>query len=249
MEERKQFTFYSSFASALSRIRTKEDRCDAYDAICNYALYGDEPDMDALSDAAAIAFELIKPVLDTSKRKAESGKRGGKAEANSKQSESKDEANSKQSGREKEVEKEKEGEKEVEKEVEKEKENECYINTSFDAFWRAYPKKVGKAAARKAFSKVKVPVDVLLSAIDQQKQSKQWMKDNGQYIPNPATWLNQGRWDDELDDNVTPIYSAKRDPDYAEKLARMKRMNEHLHSEDDDMRDLRGLRSRLGLEK
>jgi hypothetical protein len=31
-----------------------------------------------------------------------------------------------------------------------------------------------------------------------QKTSAQWQKDNGQYIPNPATWLNQGRWDDEI---------------------------------------------------
>lgn len=29
-------------------------------------------------------------------------------------------------------------------------------------------------------------------------QNEQWRKDNGQYIPNPATWLNQGRWDDVL---------------------------------------------------
>ena len=28
--------------------------------------------------------------------------------------------------------------------------------------------------------------------------SAQWQRDNGQYIPHPATWLNQGRWDDEL---------------------------------------------------
>lgn len=69
---------------------------------------------------------------------------------------------------------------------------------AFDMFWDAYPKKVGKGAAWKAFVKVKVPVESLLSAIEQQKCSTQWTKENGQYIPNPATWLNQGRWEDEL---------------------------------------------------
>lgn len=70
--------------------------------------------------------------------------------------------------------------------------------TRFDEFWASYPKKVGKEAARKAFGKVHVPVDVLISAVEAQKMSAQWQKDHGQYIPNPATWLNQGRWEDEL---------------------------------------------------
>ena len=50
----------------------------------------------------------------------------------------------------------------------------------------------------KAFSKVSVPVKTLIDAVNSQKNSEQWRKDNGQYIPNPATWLNQGRWDDVL---------------------------------------------------
>lgn len=68
----------------------------------------------------------------------------------------------------------------------------------FDAFWSAYPKKVGKQAAIKAFKKVNVNIDVLIDAVKKQKESSQWQKDGGQYIPNPATWLNQGRWEDEV---------------------------------------------------
>ena len=71
--------------------------------------------------------------------------------------------------------------------------------TTFELFWAAYPKKVGKKAALNAFRRVKTPLNVLLQAIEGQKHSVQWMKDNGKYIPNPATWLNQGRWEDELD--------------------------------------------------
>lgn len=72
-------------------------------------------------------------------------------------------------------------------------------DADFEKFWSAYPKKVGKQAAKKAFNRVKVPVETLLTAIERQKCSAQWSKDGGQYIPNPVTWLNQGRWDDELE--------------------------------------------------
>ena len=70
--------------------------------------------------------------------------------------------------------------------------------SAFDIFWQAYPKKVGKLAAKKAFDRVKAPVETLVQAIERQKCGEQWQRDNGQYIPNPATWLNGGRWEDEV---------------------------------------------------
>lgn len=71
----------------------------------------------------------------------------------------------------------------------------------FAEFWAQYPKKVGKGAAEKAFDRIKPDkptFDRMMSAISVQKQSRQWRENNGQYIPNPATWLNQRRWEDEL---------------------------------------------------
>ena len=69
----------------------------------------------------------------------------------------------------------------------------------FDLFWKAYPKKIGKQAARRAFEKVKdVPIETILNAVEQQKQLRQWQDNNGQFIPYPATWLNRGSWDDEI---------------------------------------------------
>ena len=110
---RTQFTFYESFYKAISRIKKKADRADAYDVICRYALTQEEPNLDSVSDAVAIAFELLRPVLDKAKERAESGKKGGsKPEANGKQSESKPGTNQKQG--ETASKKEKEGEKEVE---------------------------------------------------------------------------------------------------------------------------------------
>jgi phage replication O-like protein O len=71
----------------------------------------------------------------------------------------------------------------------------------FDEFWKAYPRKVAKAAAEKSFKKLKINDKLfsrLIIALGEQKQSEQW-QDN-QYIPYPATWLNQKRWEDELDE-------------------------------------------------
>jgi hypothetical protein len=70
----------------------------------------------------------------------------------------------------------------------------------FARFWEAYPKKVGKGDAERAWKKVTKPAETLgaiLDALRWQCVSRQWTKDGGQYIPNPATYLNQRRWEDE----------------------------------------------------
>ncbi len=44
----------------------------------------------------------------------------------------------------------------------------------------------------------------IMTAIERQKQSEQWIRDNGQYIPMPSTWLNQRRWNDEMEITTQP---------------------------------------------
>lgn len=76
------------------------------------------------------------------------------------------------------------------------------VEARFEEFWSAYPKKTGKDAAKKSFMVRKPNAELLgsmLTALTTQKQSRDWQKDSGQYIPNPATWLNQGRWMDGED--------------------------------------------------
>ena len=71
-------------------------------------------------------------------------------------------------------------------------------NVEFDLFWKAYPRKDGKKTAKEKFDRLEdIDVQVLIRAIEKQKQSSQWQRDNGRYIPLPATWLNQRRWEDE----------------------------------------------------
>jgi hypothetical protein len=72
---RSQFTFYESFAAGIKRIRNKAARCDAYDAIVMYALYGIESDLDKIPDTAAMAFLYAKPVLDAAAKKSDGGKK------------------------------------------------------------------------------------------------------------------------------------------------------------------------------
>jgi hypothetical protein len=80
------------------------------------------------------------------------------------------------------------------------------IEARFERFWKSYPRKVGKDAARKKFEQRKpddVLLDDMLQAIADQAMSEQWLRDGGQYIPHPATWLSQGRWQDGKTENPT----------------------------------------------
>lgn len=73
-------------------------------------------------------------------------------------------------------------------------------DSEFEQFWLSYPKKVGKKDAKRAWVKARdrPPLVDLILALNRQKESLQWQKENGQFIPNPSTWLNQGRWADQL---------------------------------------------------
>jgi hypothetical protein len=75
----------------------------------------------------------------------------------------------------------------------------------FDDFWYKYPKKVGIQAARKAWKKANPDIIKVIDAINWQRETKQWQAEDGKYIPNPATYLNQGRWMDEAPEQVAPF--------------------------------------------
>lgn len=73
---------------------------------------------------------------------------------------------------------------------------------SFEMFYSAYPKKVKKQNVIKWFQKNKPSAQLLTTmmiALEKFKKSSGWLKNNGQFIPDPTTWLNQKRWEDDLD--------------------------------------------------
>ena len=74
-------------------------------------------------------------------------------------------------------------------------------DTGFGMFWSAYPRKIAKANAIKAWAKLSPSADLLddiLAAVKVQSISRDWTKDDGQFIPHPATWLNARRWEDAV---------------------------------------------------
>lgn len=93
-------------------------------------------------------------------------------------------------------------------ETETETETECDIThhditppNGFETFWETYPRKVGRGAAEKAWSKISFSIGVfekIVAAVAAQSQQAAWLKDDGQFIPHPATWLNQKRWLDQV---------------------------------------------------
>jgi len=77
----------------------------------------------------------------------------------------------------------------------------------FDQFWAAFPKKRSKGQAEKAWVKLQPDeqlLDVILTAIEQAKKSEEWRKENGRFIPYPASWLNAKGWEDEYINGIPP---------------------------------------------
>ena len=76
--------------------------------------------------------------------------------------------------------------------------------TAFDIFWKAYPGKKGggREHLRKKWKvdKLDIHFEQMMTILDAFKQTEQWTKDNGQYIPMLSTFLNQQRWDCDIAD-------------------------------------------------
>lgn len=107
----------------------------------------------------------------------------------------------------------------LEKEEEKEKEKDTPLvpkgtsldrpalrySEEFERLWMAYPRKVGKWAAYRSFQRAKTASGLngaffasVFASVEAHRTMPEWMKDHGQYIPHLSTFLNQGRWDDEV---------------------------------------------------
>jgi hypothetical protein len=74
--------------------------------------------------------------------------------------------------------------------------------SDFDEFWAAYPRKVGKLAALRAYRKARslASADEILDGIAVYREHKPAYAD----WCHPTTFLNQGRWMDEYSETVKP---------------------------------------------
>ena len=172
MEHRKQFTFYRSFYEAVMKL-PKVRRLDMLLYIIRYGLDGVAPG--PMTSQQEGQFKLIKPVLDTGRRKAKDGAIGGKI--------------SKRGPAKKISKKEIEIEKEIDIETETKGEDE-----GFRQFWDRYPLKVGQAEARSAWGRVCEKIDIVsvLSSLEMWIRSEEWGLENGRFIPKPGKWLREG---------------------------------------------------------
>ncbi len=79
------------------------------------------------------------------------------------------------------------------------------VDENFKRFWNIYPRRVGKPQALKAFKKQNPKIEDLEKALAWQVKSEQWQKDGNQFVPHPATYLNQRRWEDEQKTNLIVV--------------------------------------------
>lgn len=98
-------------------------------------------------------------------------------------------------------------------EVEPPKKNQLHaLNGDFDEWWKHYPRKVAKDAAERAYRKARkcsgVTASVLLEAVHSFSQSDVGRGER-QFIPYPATWLNEGRYKDSPDEWIRSNGSRK----------------------------------------
>lgn len=71
----------------------------------------------------------------------------------------------------------------------------------FELFWKEYPRKVNKFKTEEWFNKNSLTdeqFDLIITKLKKYKDTTDWKKDNGKYIPYPTTWLNQKRWEDDV---------------------------------------------------
>lgn len=180
-------------------------------ALWRFTMTGEQTE---LSGAEKAIFPMLVMTLrqdeereqELSSKRSQAGSQGGRPKANASFEKQKkqmlsEKANALKENQNKNQNREQEEEPEQEKESKEKSGRSLSLADGFDMFWAAYPRHTAKDVARKSWGRLNPSselVKVILSAIDRQKTSAQWTRDNGQFIPHPATWLNQHRWEDEL---------------------------------------------------
>lgn len=94
------------------------------------------------------------------------------------------------------------------KKLEKVTEFDQQIDVHFEIFWKLYPKKMDKEAARKSYHEICAGhpemIDVILEGV--KNQLPMWESKDRKFILYPATWLNNKRWQDEITEDDIPIF-------------------------------------------
>lgn len=219
-ESAKGFVLYYDYRQHLALL-TDEERGKLLMALLNYGEAGTAPELDG---ATMMAFSFIAGQIDRdarkyqeiAKKRSESGKKGGrppksgkdqKAEESKKSNSFSDEANqSEESYTNTNTSTNKNTNTSTSKSTSIEspsipqggKESDG-DDPTFDHFWDRYPKQVGKAAAEEEWRKIPKGVTLaeIMIGLERAKKNPEWIREGGRYIPNPAKWIKERRWNDE----------------------------------------------------
>ena len=211
--KRKAFSFLRSFYEAACNLSSNKSlQADFLMAVCNYGLNATEPEP---GGELAALFALVKPNLDISFAKSVAGAKGGSRNKADESNPEADESELEAEGSRSEANESRNKADESNPEAIKDKglrikdkglkQSLDLFDADFETFWKEYPRKTGKGAAKRAFEKALLKgatLESLVSAVRRQKCGSQWTRDGGQFIPHPATWLNQERWEDEVDGGI-----------------------------------------------
>ena len=108
---------------------------------------------------------------------------------------------------------------------------------AFDEFYKLYPRKVGRFVAKKSFNKLSKR-DKMLAYNGLTDYIRFWNhnKTEKQFIPHPSTWINQKRWEDELD---LPKTKEKKSKDTAFEVKEFRRKHKELLDNSADTEDIK----------
>ena len=71
---------------------------------------------------------------------------------------------------------------------------------SFDKFWTSYPKKIRLEECWKVFDSLNLDepqFEKIMKALERQKKSEGWRREEGRFVPAPSVWLKDRRWEEE----------------------------------------------------
>ena len=216
-ENRKSFVMYNQYRVQINKM-SDEEAGVLLKAIMQYQAGEKLPEMDSVTD---IVFSMKQERLDsdskkyteTCKKKREAGKKGGRPKKKAEESNKNREKAFGFSEKQKPYDTDTVTDTDTDTVTVTDTDNKNNFplkspegkkgdknDEGFLAFWQAYPRKCGKADAEKAYLKLNPSKELqktILEAVERNKASPGWNRDNGKYIPYPSTWLNGRRWEDE----------------------------------------------------
>ena len=219
-EDKRGVVFRPSFYEAIEPL-PDTDRLTMYDAIVRYGLFGETPNIQGTLRGF---FALIKPSLDAAQEKyqrsVENGKKGGRPKNNLTETQQKPNDNPAET-------QQKPNDNltiaidiatandiatasatEIANDIATATATDAFaaadVSNKFLMFWDKYPNKVDYADALKAWKNIcgDQYASLILAGLDRWRNSLEWEKEGGRFIPRPARWLSELRWQDSPKEKI-----------------------------------------------